>query len=254
MTYNSDKRTLFPLLPSSLPQLVHGSFSRHGGVSEEPFTSNNVSFGIGDSQEGVLVNREKIKKKIGLKYMVSAHQVHGDKVFHVDSPVLADTEIEGYDALVTRTPGIGLLIQHADCQAVLLFDPANRVVAAIHNGWRGSVANIVATTVMELQLKYNTDPGRLVAAVGPSLGPCCSEFVNFRDELPPSFLPYQVSTNHFDFWQITTHQLLECGLREGAISIAGLCTSCSPDFYSYRRACRDGNGITGRNGTLVGLI
>ncbi len=251
--FNTHKNML-PLFPDSIPGLAHGSFTSHSGVSTGPFTSNNISHGVGDKKINVQQNRELIKERLGLQQLVSAHQVHGKSICHVTEPVDDDFEIDGYDAIISNQPGVGLLIQHADCQAVMVYDQKNRMVAGIHNGWRGSVENIIADTIAAMELRYGTIPNELVAAVGPSLGPCCSEFINHRDELPESFLPYQVRENHFDFWQISLQQLTECGVGKDSVIISGVCTSCSSDFFSYRRGCKNGNGITGRNGTVIALI
>jgi hypothetical protein len=100
-----------------------------------------------------------------------------------------------------------LLIQTADCQAVMLFDPDKRVAANIHCGWRGSVADIVGRTVAHGR-RIRLRPGRMVAAIGPSLGPCCAEFVNYKQEIPRhSLWPFRVGWHHFDFWRISRHQL-----------------------------------------------
>ena len=156
--------------------------------------------------------------------------------------------------MITNQPRAGLLIQHADCQPVMVYDKVNGVIAAIHSGWRGSVVNIIEKTIEEMKLRYGSDPENLVAAVGPSLGPCCSEFVNYKDELPESFLEFQIKKNYFDFWDITRYQLMQCGIKNDSVTIVGECTSCSSDYFSYRRACRNGDGVTGRNGSLIALI
>jgi YfiH family protein len=254
MFQNDYARNIRPLFRESLPKLVHGSLTRHGGNSTAPFSSNNISFGVGDDPERVKRNRAEMKKRLGLDFLISAHQTHGDNVYHVLAPIKGDYKVEGYDALITNQPRAGLLIQHADCQPVMVYDKVNRVIAAIHSGWRGSVVNIIEKTIEEMKLRYGSDPENLVAAVGPSLGPCCSEFVNYKDELPESFLEFQIKKNYFDFWGITRYQLMQCGIKNDSVTIVGECTSCSPDYFSYRRACRNGDGVTGRNGSLIALI
>lgn len=249
-----DGLQLYPLLNGSTAGVIQGSFSRHGGTSQSPFNSHNISFGVGDEIENVKFNRCAIKKYLGLDYLVSAHQIHGDEIYVVNEPIDEDMHVSGYDALITSLPRIGLMIGHADCQAVLLYDKNRKVIAAIHCGWRGSVADIVKTTISVLEEQFQTNPSDLLAGVGPSLGPCCSEFVNHSRELPKSFRSFQVKENHFDFWQITRHQLRECGVGNESIFILGACTSCSADFFSYRRACRMGTGVTGRNGSVIALL
>lgn len=229
------------------------STKRHGGVSDPPFHSLNLSHGVGDKQEMVHRNRSRLKKKYSIPILLSARQVHGDKIFIADHPLLNDLEVDGYDALLTNISGIGLLIQQADCQGISLFDPVACAVACVHSGWKGSVLNILAKTVFAMKRHYNSDPADLHAIISPSLGPCCAEFKNHPQELPSSFLAFQVKENYFDFWQVSKMQLLEAGLRDENIVITGICTSCSPEFFSYRRACRAGDGKTGRGGTVIAL-
>jgi len=159
-----------------------------------------------------------------------------------------DLEIGGFDGLVTNLPDTGLMIQQADCQAILLADPVRGAVGIAHAGWRGTVANVIAETVLAMSRAFATEPADLVAGVSPSLGPCCAEFVNFRTELPAALHGYQVRPNHFDFWAISRDQLCSVGLRPGNIHIAGICTRCSRDYFSYRR-----ERVTGRFASVIGL-
>ncbi len=226
--------------------------NRHGGISKKPYDSLNLGLYVGDRNENVAVNRRKVKQLLGLAHLVSSRQVHGTGIQVVDD-VCADVEIDNCDALVTTQPGVGLLIQQADCQAILLHDPVNHVVAAIHCGWRGSVANIINRTIRKMQLHFGVEPPNLRAVISPSLGPCCAEFVNFRRELPSGLHRYQWQRNYFDFWKISRYQLQQTGVPERQIDITGICTCCRLDFFSYRRAVKEGNGITGRNGSVIGL-
>lgn len=237
-----------------LAGLPHGMFSHCGGVSRPPFASLNLSYGVGDSPEKVAVNRQRLKRCLGITQLASAVQVHGDRVLTAED-VGQDIEYEGADALVTNQRGVGLLIQQADCQAVLLHDPVREVVAAAHNGWKGSVLNIIAATVRLMRERYGSDPADLRAVISPSLGPCCAEFVNWRQELPASIRRHQIRENHFDFWAVSQEQLLAAGLRAAQIETAGLCTVCDQDFFSYRRAVREQGraGRTGRCGSVIAL-
>jgi YfiH family protein len=237
---------IFPDLASSF--FFHGTFNRYGGVSPSPWDSNNISFGLGDSSENVRANREQIKKALGFKYLVSAKQVHGSRVYIVAESPAYDLEFEGFDALITNVPGIGLMIQQADCQAVFLFDSENKAVGIAHVGWRGSVADIISETVFAMSQEFSTEPVDVTAAISPSLGPCCAEFVNYRSELPQALHSYQVKANYFDFWAISSDQLTTAGIRPENIHVAGICTCCNQDFFSYRRE-KD----TGRFGSVIGI-
>lgn len=229
-------------------RLTHGCFHRHGGVSPAPFASLNVSFGVGDAPAHVSQNRALVKQALGCPTLVSCRQVHGDGVAVV-AEVDFDQELDGYDALITDRPGVALLIQQADCQAILLHDPHRRVIAAIHCGWRGSVANIIAATIARLTEIFHSRPGDLQAAISPALGPCCAEFLDYRTKLPADFHPFAGQASHVDFPAISAMQLQRAGLRPDHIEAAGICTRCNHDWFSYRRR-RD----TGRCCSAIGLL
>ncbi|MEN6440395.1 MAG: polyphenol oxidase family protein [Syntrophobacter sp.] len=252
-----NKAFLTSKILSGVPGLAHGFFTRHGGVSEPPYQSLNVSWTNGDSPDRVRENLSRMRDLLGLEWLVSSRQVHADTVNILDEASLPEFETRPPlrvappgDALATNLRGHGLLIRIADCQSVLLVDPEVRVIANVHCGWRGSVQNIVAKAVDTLRTRFGCDPGRMVAAVGPSLGPCCAEFKNFRDEIPEELWPYQVRPQYFDFWAITRRQLTSAGVREENIDVIGRCTRCgTADFFSYR-----GEGRTGRMGAVIGWL
>lgn len=228
--------------------LCHGVCARHGGVSLMPFDSLNLSLGVGDSETNVRENRQRLKAALGVGRLASARQVHGDRVCVIDAPLGEDAEFAGCDALITDQPGVGLMVQQADCQALLIHDPMRRVIANVHAGWRGSVANIIGKAAAMMTERFGANPGDMLAAISPSLGPCCAEFVNFQAELPVEFHGYQVAPHYFDFWAISRDQLLAAGLLPANIEIARICTCCSPDYFSYRR-----EKITGRFASVIML-
>ncbi len=248
------ERHVFPGL-SRVPGLVHGIFKRHGGVSLPPYAALNVAWNNGDNPRFVHENLSRIEKDLGLDCLAAGRQVHGDRILLVDENALGRAETRGHlvitppgDALVTRLRGVGLLIKIADCQAVFLVDPVQNVVANVHCGWRGSVQELPAKVVRFLRDRLGCRPEDLLAAVSPSLGPCCAEFRNYRTELPASFAAYQAAPLHFDFWAVTRGQLEEAGVRSDRIEIAQVCTVCeSRDYFSYR-----GEKVTGRNAAVIG--
>lgn len=241
-----------PHYTSPLLTVPHGMFLCAGGTSIEPFATLNLSYHVGDQAERVRANRERATAALGLRQLVSVKQTHSDQVLMVEQAHAA-AELEGYDALIATLPGTGLLIQQADCQAILLSAPAQGVVAAIHCGWRGSVLGIIGKTIRCLQETCGVFPEDLLAVVSPSLGPCCAEFIHFRTELPPWMHAFQVRPHFFDFWAISRHQLVAAGLLPENIDTAAICTRCNQQFFSYRRAAQTANGVTGRNGSIIGL-
>jgi YfiH family protein len=231
----------------------YGMFDRHHGVSEGQYASLNIGLAVGDPADSVKANRSLVKERLGASFLLSARQVHGAGVYQLEDTLTDDLEVDGFDALITRQRGVGLVIQHADCQAILLYDPVRQAIAAIHSGWRGSVINLLGDTIAAMSRVYGTDPQHLQAFISASLGACCAEFIHYERELPAAFQQFMTTDNHFDFWQISKQQLLSAGVQESSITLPTICTSCSNDYFSYRRACRTGNGVTGRNCSAIVL-
>lgn len=240
------------MMHSSKLTAPHGIFDRLNGTSPAPYSSLNLSYGVGDDQDNVAANRQKVKQLLGVGILASAKQVHGDRIWSVGD-LAGDMEAEGYDALITDRPGIGLLIQQADCQAVLLHDPRRRVIAAVHCGWRGNVLDIITITIERLRRDYRSEPGDLRAVISPSLGPCCAEFINYRQELPLSLHAFRTTTTHFDLWKISHAQLTGAGVPAENIAIAGICTCCDATYFSHRRSGKKGKPATGRQGSVIFL-
>ncbi len=232
----------FELL-TDIPHVIHGVFLRRGGVSDPPFDSLNLGNTTGDEQTKVAYNRQRILGVLSLEKLIFASQIHGNEIIEVPSEDL--TVRRSCDGLITRLPNIGLAIQHADCQAAIFYDPIQKIIANVHCGWRGSIQNIYAKTIMQLR----SQPENLLVCISPSLGPTAAEFIHYQTELPTSFFPFQVNLAHFDFWAISRMQLQQAGILPHHIEIASLCTVSNPrDFFSYRREKK-----TGRNATVVGL-
>ena len=259
MRRNADAGKSVPFLTfrnlSGVPGLLHGVFTRRGGVSLPPYESLNASWSNGDSPEAVLENLTRIKKAIGLERLVSSRQFHGDSINFIDKEAARGLEARPplliappADALATNLPGIGLVIKIADCQSILLADPQSRIIANIHSGWRGSVRNIAGKTVEYLNERFGLNPAGTLAAVSPSLGPCCAEFVNYRREIPEKFWPFQVRPALFRLLGDHPGQLTSAGICEENIEFAARCTVCGKaEFFSYR-----GEGQTGRMATVIG--
>jgi len=241
----------FPnLIPFS--DIYHGVFTRLGGVSQHPFHTLNVSYHVGDDEKNVLRNRKALIPHIRDSRLVFLKQIHGDQVLVLDGKISCEdyADVRTGDAMITRMPKLFLTIQVADCQALLIYDPIRKVVANVHSGWRGSIKNIVGRTIQKMVADFSCVPNDLRAAISPSLGPCCAEFVHYRKELPEKFWKYKDPSDHFDFWSISRDQLITEGLRPGNIHISQICTKCHTHrFYSYRS-----ESVTGRFAVLIGLI
>ncbi len=151
---------------------------------------------------------------------------------------------------MTDIAGRNLVIQVADCQAVLLYEPARRVVANAHCGWRGSIQNIIGRTVEVMKQDFGCRPDLILAGIGPSLGPCCAEFINYDTEIPKEFWQYKGLNRYFDFWALSRDQLKTAGVAANNIESSRICTRCHTDeFFSYRA-----EGTTGRFAAVIGLL
>jgi YfiH family protein len=222
----------FDLL-KSFPEISHGSFLRTGGVSPVPFASLNVAEESGDAVENVRENTRRIQALLKVSHVVSARQCHGQEIY-----ILKDLKapIPPCDALITPLQDTALLIKHADCQAGFFYDPVHEVIALVHAGWRGSIQQIYTKTIAALKNHFGSRPENLRVCISPSLGPAHAEFIHYRTELPPSFLPFRVGEHHFDFWALSAHELKEAGVMPHHIEIARQCTYAAPeDYFSYRR-------------------
>ena len=184
-------------------------------------------------------------------------QVHGAdvRVFEgppQDGPFPAD--VETGDALVISGAGTACGVFVADCLPILICDDRTRVAAAVHAGWRGTVAGVLARTLAILRERFGASPADLRLAFGPAIGSCCFEvgpevvrsLLESRPEAASSILPGPRA--RIDLAEANRLQALAAGVRDDRIQAAGLCTRCRPDLLpSYRR---DGAGA----GRIAGVI
>ena len=247
--------------------LLHAMSTRTGGVSEGAYHSLNLGFHVGDESDAVLLNRQRFCQALSLplECVVTGKQVHGAKVTAVtvqDRGQGARRWEQGLpqtDAIVTNNYDVGLMVLVADCAAVLLYDPDKEAIGIAHGSWRGTIGGIVRRTVLKMTAEFECKPGDIRAGIGPSLGPCCyqvgEEVISaLKDAFPDTWerylIPKEKNTPHFNLWEALRGQLIETGIREEKIEIAGICTACRTDlFYSHRRE----TGKTGRNGAVIAL-
>lgn len=234
---------------------VQGFTTRHEGVSRPPYNSLNLGTNTLDSPHHVEGNRSILARAFGkvLEKVVTVKQVHGADLLVIDSPnpdYSHFLKLEA-DGIVTNQPGVMIGVCVADCVPVLLLDPVNRVIAALHAGWKGTAANICRKGVESMAAMFGSTPADILAAVGPAIGPCCYEVDK------PVVEAFKAQGTGFDAfaqekgagkWQMDLSranrmQLLQAGLPEQNIDTTELCVSCNQElFFSYRR---DG-GDTGR--------
>ena len=262
-----------------IPWLVHGFSTRAGGASE--LDGNKVlslGFTEWDQRESVLENRRRFQNALNAQEMALAplKQWHSD-VIHVFEG--APGEACRGDGSATNRPGLLLGVQTADCVPILLVDPKKRAVAAVHAGWRGTLARIAVKAVGRMRMHFGSKPGDIVAAIGPAIGSCCydvgtevaaeflSQFtdapdffdefrtgdepnpVQWLNQMPPGHQPPPKNVL-LDLRKANRAQLRGIGVRDNNIFVSDLCTACRPDlFFSYRKQ----SAMSGRQMSVIGI-
>jgi YfiH family protein len=167
--------------------------------------------------------------------LATIKQVHSAVILEASGP----GEQGEADALISSAASLAVAVKTADCVPILLADSVNRVVAAVHAGWRGTVQEIVRLTIERMEDRFGTKPEDIVAEVGPSIGPCCFEVgpeVARQFSKWNSALANRNRKEHLDLGDINCAQLCKAGVPAQHIRQIGLCTMCDPKlFHSYRR-------------------
>lgn len=238
-------------------EIINAVFTRLGGVSRPPFSSLNVGHQVGDDPAAVEANHRLILQTLGLSRseVVTAHQVHGNSVAIVGMEH-ARSVIPTTDALITRTPGVTLMLRFADCLPIVLWDPVQQAIALAHAGWRGTAANAAQRIASMMVEEFGSDPTQMIAGLGPAIGPCCYQIgAEVANPLKASLQNWERaikvtegSTYCLDLWEANRQQLVEAGVRR--IEISHVCTSCHTDeFFSHRAE----KGRTGRFAAVAGI-
>ncbi len=238
---------------AALPRVRHGFFGRRGGLSPPPYESLNAGVETGDSPRNVAVNLERAAARVlpGAP-VVLLRQRHSDRLVHVTDPWPPEQAPEA-DALVTRETNVLLGIQTADCAPILLADGAAGICAALHAGWRGAFSGIVEKTCAAMET-LGARRARIVAAVGPCIGPASYEvdaafreaFLDKNADWARFFQTKGKGKYLFDLPGFVLDRLKAAGT--GPAKAAGPDTfSCPETFFSHRR------GAKGRQISLVGL-
>ena len=184
-------------------------------------------------------------------YVVQPHQVHGTVIKEVTEPMTTREQLEGVDALMTDVPGVAISVRTADCIPVLLYDPVHKAIAAVHDGWRGTVQLLSQLVVAEMGRRYGTVPSDLKAVIGPGIGP---ESFQVGQEVADAFASAGFPMDqilkdcgpkaptaqnpmagglHIDLWRANEWLLQEVGVK--SIQIASICTYKNDRYFSARR-------------------
>ena len=271
---------------AKLGWLVHGFSTRPGGdsvVDGKP--ALNLGFTDWDERARVEKNRAAFSAALRAREMplVALRQFHSDVIHLVSAPPTPAEEAPRADALAARVPGLLLGVQTADCVPILLADTRHRAVAAVHAGWRGTLARIAVKALGRMRMEFGTRPQDVVAAIGPAIGRCCYEVGSevaraFAMQFPaaadwfdgpfeqlshgeePLWLPWltMMPPGHvpppprvqLDLRAANRWQLADAGVPESQIDVSDLCTACRPDLlFSYRQE----GAKTGRMMAAIGV-
>lgn len=230
---------------------AHGFSTRLGGVSPAPMDTLNLGANRGDDPANVRENFTRFCAAVGTdaNALVKNHQIHGDMIRPVTrEDVLPAPETPGVveaDGLVTDRPGVCLTIFSGDCIPVLLYDPVRRCIAAVHAGWRGTAIGAAARAAEVMVRDYGCKPERILAAIGPGIGPCCFEThtdvpdglrSGLRADAEPFIRPLPRDGKFsVDLKGANAKWLERADLDPAHIAVCPACTAClRDDFWSHR--------------------
>jgi YfiH family protein len=247
------------LLSATIPApFRHGFSTRDGGVSPPPYVSLNLSSKSGDSAENVAENRRRLLVASGARAMYAVSQVHGARVMRVAAGDNCDSvKGEQADGLCSDGAGLGLSVHVADCVPALIADPRTGACAALHAGWRGTVAGVASAGVAALAGGFGCRPEDLRVALGPCIGPCCfdvgAEVVAAFEAAWPGaraagvVLDTEGFQARIDLRQCLRLQFQAAGVLPEHIDVSSDCTYCDPAgrFFSFRRSGRLTGGLVG---------
>lgn len=253
ISLTENRRMLEYGLLGSYSNISHFVTTRYGGCSEGTYASFNCSPYSGDEADKVGLNQDILCKELGssLRQLVIPYQTHATTVFVVNNEFIEASAkrqqemLYGVDALITRQPGYCLCVSTADCVPILLYDKKQKAIAAVHGGWRGTVAFIAGHTLEKMRAAFGTEGRDVIACIGPSISLASFEVgeevyeafrLNGFDMSRISVWKKETGKHHIDLWEANRMQLLDFGVPDSQIEVAGICTYIyHDDFFSARR-------------------
>jgi YfiH family protein len=239
--------------------LLHGFMGRRGGKSVGRYAGLNVSYRVGDDNQVVSQNVCDMKLAIGIHdgKVVTMQQVHGDNIIEITDKKIK--EAGAADGMVTAQHGVYLGVLTADCVPLLFIAPKQKLAAAVHAGWRGTLAGIAEKTVRLFKSQYDVAASELEVALGPSIGVCCYEvnddvagpLMKKWGSLTTPSIAVKNGKSFVNLSRLNRDILRESGVPGKQLFQVGPCTRCAAeDFFSYRRE----GGETGRQISVVGWL
>ena len=226
------------------------AFSTKRGEPNGNYGSFNITHYCGDTPQHVAECRKELCAWLEIpdNRLVLPRQTHGCEILHIDEDFVATSHdkqqelLQGIDAVITTLPRTCIGVSTADCVPVLLCDSAKMVIAAVHAGWRGTVARITEKCIVAMTQRYGCRAQDIKAVVAPSIGLDAFEvgdevFTAFDDAgFPTESIATRMEKWHIDLWEANRLQLLAGGVLPENITITGICThSNHEEFFSARR-------------------
>ena len=249
----------FPILEDT--GLVSHAFStRLGGVSKGDFATMNFSFTRGDDRDDVLENYRRMAVALGVdrERMVLTWQTHTTNVRRVTEEdegkgIVRDRDYRDVDGLITNIPGVTLVTFYADCVPLYILDPVHRAIGLSHSGWRGTVKRMGEKTLKAMNQAFGTNPGDVIACIGPSI---CKDCFEVGEEVVEEFRQ-AFSARHWaelfepgrkagkyqlDLWRANQIVFTEAGVDPDKIHTTNICTKCNPEHLFSHRAMAENRG------------
>lgn len=235
-------------LLNKYPELIFG-FSTKIGLGRTASYFFNMSFTVGDDAETVKQNRAAFFNEIGLhsSQITFQKQIHSDIIAVVNEAGL----IGESDAMITTQKGIGLAISTADCTPVFIYDKRNRLIAAVHSGWRGTIKRIVEKTLNRLKGEFGSSADDLVVYAGPSVSQKNYEVgEKVARQFNQKYISFDNNKIYLDVAKANMDMIYNFGVPRNQVEQSPLCSFEEKDLlHSYRR---DGK-LSGRSLGIIAL-
>lgn len=260
MTYNSKNMKLhenagvvyltFPMF-DKYKYIKHAFSTKIGGVSKNEFSSMNLNYGRGDSEQNVTENFHRFCLAAGFDFstLTASSQDHHTFIRRVGAEnrgvgIFKPKDIESVDGLITNDKNVTLVTYYADCVPLFFLDIKKQAIGLSHAGWRGTVLKIGEKTVNAMIKEFKSSPSDIIVGIGPSIGPCCfevdapvyNEFAKLHDIKPNEFITKKDGGKYMiDLWEANRRIIVNAGVPEENITVSKLCTKCNSDWlYSHR--------------------
>lgn len=231
------------------------AFSTYRGKGSDNYAEFNITHYCGDTEEHIAKCRLELCKELGIKdnCLILPRQTHDNKVICIDREFTEQSKEEqtallhGMDAIITDLPQICIGVSTADCIPILLYDDTRNVIAAVHAGWRGTVADIAKECIHTMCNSYGCRATDIKAIIAPGISIDAFEvgdevYEKFAEaEFPMEKISKRYPAEqgekwHIDLWEANRLQMIDAGIKAENITVAGICTYNNyNEFFSARR-------------------